>query len=288
MLDGKARQVMLSVRELNTESMPTRSWVNERLTFTHGYGLTLGPVNQVTTEGLPVLFVRDIPPVSTVDLRVDRAERLLRGVVEHIRPRQDATARVPLSARRSHWRGRGRGRRGLRDDVLHRVGWRAGGIAPAPADVRHSLPQHGHSRQQPDHRREPDHVPPADRRARARARAVPHLRCGSVSGAERRPDVLDAGRVHDDGPVPVLHASPPASAGDQLHSELREDRDRRVQRVRLVLSGRSGRSAGADPGEHLPRACFIRSTTCPRICGVTSGTPKTCSGRRRRCTRRTT
>ena len=70
--DGKPRQVMLSVRELNTESMATRSWVNERLTFTHGYGLTLGPVNQVTTEGLPVLFVRDIPPVSTVDLRVDQ------------------------------------------------------------------------------------------------------------------------------------------------------------------------------------------------------------------------
>jgi len=52
--------------------MPNRSWVNERLTFTHGYGLTLGPVNQVTTEGLPVLFIRDLPPVSTVDLRVDR------------------------------------------------------------------------------------------------------------------------------------------------------------------------------------------------------------------------
>jgi uncharacterized membrane protein (UPF0182 family) len=70
-LDGKLRQVMLSVRELNTENMPNRSWVSERLNLTHGYGLTLGPVNQVTTEGLPVLFVRDLPPVSTVDLRVD-------------------------------------------------------------------------------------------------------------------------------------------------------------------------------------------------------------------------
>jgi uncharacterized membrane protein (UPF0182 family) len=71
-VNGSPRQVMLSVRELNTEDMPNRSWVNERLTFTHGYGLTLGPVNQVTTEGLPVLFVRDLPPVSTVDLRVDQ------------------------------------------------------------------------------------------------------------------------------------------------------------------------------------------------------------------------
>ncbi|MEO7189628.1 MAG: UPF0182 family protein [Vicinamibacterales bacterium] len=72
MIDGKYRQVMLSARELNTESMPTHSWVNERLTFTHGYGLTLGPVNQVTTEGLPVLFIRDLPPVSTVSLKLEQ------------------------------------------------------------------------------------------------------------------------------------------------------------------------------------------------------------------------
>ena len=52
--------------------MQNRSWVNERLIYTHGYGLTLGPVNQVTTEGLPVLFIRDLPPVSTVNIRIDR------------------------------------------------------------------------------------------------------------------------------------------------------------------------------------------------------------------------
>jgi uncharacterized membrane protein (UPF0182 family) len=71
-IDGKLRQVMLSARELNPESIQNRSWVNERLTFTHGYGLTLGPVNQVTTQGLPVLYIRDLPPVSTVNLRVDQ------------------------------------------------------------------------------------------------------------------------------------------------------------------------------------------------------------------------
>ncbi len=70
MVNGKYRQVLLSARELNSESLQTRSWVNERLQYTHGYGVTLGPVNQVTTEGLPVLFIRDLPPVSTVDLEV--------------------------------------------------------------------------------------------------------------------------------------------------------------------------------------------------------------------------
>jgi uncharacterized protein len=71
-IDGKYRQVMLSARELNTSTMPNRSWVNEKLSYTHGYGLTLGPVNQVTTEGLPVLFIRDLPPVSTVNVHLDR------------------------------------------------------------------------------------------------------------------------------------------------------------------------------------------------------------------------
>jgi len=70
-INGNLRQVMLSARELNSASLPNRTWVNERLTFTHGYGLTLGPVNQVTSEGLPVLFVRDLPPQTTVDLKID-------------------------------------------------------------------------------------------------------------------------------------------------------------------------------------------------------------------------
>ena len=69
-LDGRFRQVMLSARELNTESLPNRSWINERLTFTHGYGLALGPVNQATEEGLPVLFVKNLPPESSVSLEV--------------------------------------------------------------------------------------------------------------------------------------------------------------------------------------------------------------------------
>jgi uncharacterized membrane protein (UPF0182 family) len=69
-IDGQYRQVMLSARELNSESLPSKSWINEHLTFTHGYGLTLGPVNEVTEEGLPVLFIKNLPPESSVDLRV--------------------------------------------------------------------------------------------------------------------------------------------------------------------------------------------------------------------------
>src|SRR5688572_25456515 len=70
-VNGRLRQVMLSARELNSASLPNRTWVNERLTFTHGYGLTLGPVNQATSQGLPVLFVRDLPPVTSAGLQID-------------------------------------------------------------------------------------------------------------------------------------------------------------------------------------------------------------------------
>jgi uncharacterized protein len=69
-VNGNYRQVMLSARELNSQALSNRTWINEHLTFTHGYGLTLGPVNQVTGEGLPVLFVKDLPPVSTADIVV--------------------------------------------------------------------------------------------------------------------------------------------------------------------------------------------------------------------------
>jgi uncharacterized membrane protein (UPF0182 family) len=75
MIDGQYRQTLLSPRELSSESIPTKNWINEALTFTHGYGVTLGPVNQVTPEGLPVLMIKDIPPVSTAgSMQVKRPE----------------------------------------------------------------------------------------------------------------------------------------------------------------------------------------------------------------------
>src|SRR5215213_4595861 len=73
-IDGKYRQVLLSPRELNVRSLPTRTFINEHLTFTHGMGLTLSPVNQVTAEGLPVLFIKDLPPASTTSLKVTRPQ----------------------------------------------------------------------------------------------------------------------------------------------------------------------------------------------------------------------
>jgi uncharacterized membrane protein (UPF0182 family) len=73
-IDGRYRQVLLSPRELNVASLPTRNFIIEHLTFTHGMGVTLAPVNEVTVEGLPVLLIKDLPPVSSVSLRVTRPQ----------------------------------------------------------------------------------------------------------------------------------------------------------------------------------------------------------------------
>ncbi len=73
-INGDYRQTLLSPRELLSSNLPNRTWINEHLTFTHGYGVSLSPVNQVTPEGLPVLFIKDIPPQSNVDLVVSRPE----------------------------------------------------------------------------------------------------------------------------------------------------------------------------------------------------------------------
>jgi uncharacterized membrane protein (UPF0182 family) len=65
---GNLRQVMLAARELNVEKLPesSRNWINEKLIYTHGYGLTMNPVNGFTPEGLPTLYLSNMPVQSTV------------------------------------------------------------------------------------------------------------------------------------------------------------------------------------------------------------------------------
>jgi uncharacterized membrane protein (UPF0182 family) len=76
MINGESRQVMLSARELNYGNVPAnaKSWFNEHMQYTHGYGLTMSPVNVVTPEGLPDLFIQDIPPASKVGIEVTQPE----------------------------------------------------------------------------------------------------------------------------------------------------------------------------------------------------------------------
>lgn len=72
-INGDYRQVMLAAREMDQSllSEPAQTWVNQTLKYTHGYGLVMSPVNRLTAEGLPELYIKDIPPQSEVDIKVD-------------------------------------------------------------------------------------------------------------------------------------------------------------------------------------------------------------------------
>lgn len=64
---SERRQVMLSARELNYERVPeiAKTWVNEHLVYTHGYGFTMSPVNTAGPDGLPTYFVRGIDNIPS-------------------------------------------------------------------------------------------------------------------------------------------------------------------------------------------------------------------------------
>jgi uncharacterized membrane protein (UPF0182 family) len=76
-LGGRIRQMMLAVRELNIERLPesSRNWINEKLVYTHGYGITMNTANEFSPEGLPNLLLQNMPVESaTSEFKVTRPE----------------------------------------------------------------------------------------------------------------------------------------------------------------------------------------------------------------------
>lgn len=68
------KQMMVSARELSTE-LPeqAQTWVNQHLQYTHGYGLVMSPVAEVGAQGDPRLVIRDLPPVTELDMPIEQA-----------------------------------------------------------------------------------------------------------------------------------------------------------------------------------------------------------------------
>jgi hypothetical protein len=84
-IDGQYRQVLLSPRELDLSQLPAAraNWINPAFIYTHGYGLVLAPVSQITPDGLPVLLIDNAPPVvKTKSLKLTRPE-IYYGEVTH-------------------------------------------------------------------------------------------------------------------------------------------------------------------------------------------------------------
>jgi uncharacterized membrane protein (UPF0182 family) len=77
MIDGKLTQMFLSPREINKEKLENqaKTWLNQHIKYTHGYGITMSPVNEITPGGEPNMIIKNIPPVSSIaSLKVTRPE----------------------------------------------------------------------------------------------------------------------------------------------------------------------------------------------------------------------
>jgi len=76
-VNGRPRQVMISARELNTGRLPetSRNWINEKLIYTHGYGVVINTASEFTPEGRPRFLVSDMPlQFSAPEIKVTRPE----------------------------------------------------------------------------------------------------------------------------------------------------------------------------------------------------------------------
>ncbi len=72
-INGVLRQVLVAPREISYANLPSPNWINLHLTYTHGHGLIMSPVNRVSPEGLPTFWVRDIPPQASIPLAVSHS-----------------------------------------------------------------------------------------------------------------------------------------------------------------------------------------------------------------------
>ena len=201
-----------------------------------------------------MLFIRDLPPVSTVDLKLDEPSIYFGEL-------SNDYVLVKTHQPEFHYP---RGDDNV-DDVLRRHGRRADRQLLRRLLFAIRFAQHQHPGHEPADAGEPDHVPPADRRSGAAS-----WRRSSTFDTDPYPVVSD-GRLfwiqdaytttHE---LPVLDARSTPQGGDaQLHPQLGEDRHRRLPRVDVVLSGRADRSACADARERSSRACCSRSSEMP-------------------------
>ncbi|NLN76149.1 MAG: UPF0182 family protein [Armatimonadetes bacterium] len=72
--EKRYRQVWLGAREMSQAQLPdtAKTWINQHLKYTHGYAYCMSPVNEISEEGKPLFFVKDMPPRATVDMPIER------------------------------------------------------------------------------------------------------------------------------------------------------------------------------------------------------------------------
>ena len=268
---ASVRQMMLAARELNVEKLPesSRNWINEKLIYTHGYGVTMNSVNGFTPEGLPTLILSNMPVQSTMpEPDGDAPGDLLRRAHQHRRLREDAAEGVQLPA-------------GRRPTTSRRTRAPAASCSAASSGALLIALDRGDLAKLPFS----DDVT-ADSRLLMRrnvrervATLAPFLTFDPdpyIVIGDERPAVLDDGRLHDVGQLSVRAALPPRQRPHQLHAEQREGGHRRVRRHDDVLRLRRRGSDHRRLPRHLPGALQGRVGDARRTCGSTSATRSCC------------
>ena len=270
-VDGSVRQMMLAARELNVEKLPesSRNWINEKLIYTHGYGVTMNPVNGFTPEGLPALVLRNMPVQSTIAVAAgDAAGDLLRRADQHRRVREDAAEGIQLPA----------GRDQQPDVVRRHRRHRARRLLPPPARSRSIAATSPSCRSATTSRRQPaadaaQH--PRARRPRSR-RSSPSTRIRTSSSATTAGCswMMDGFTTSD--VVSVRAALPPRTRSHQLHAQQREGDRRRVRRHDDVLRLRRRGSDHRRVPRRLPEPLQGRRRRCRPRCASTCATRSCC------------
>jgi len=84
-VNDRYRLVMLSPRELDINLLPqdAKTWINLHLKYTHGYGLVMSPASDVTRDGMPAFYFKDVPPKTATDLKIERPEIYFGELTNH-------------------------------------------------------------------------------------------------------------------------------------------------------------------------------------------------------------
>ena len=264
------RQMMLAARELNIERLPesSRNWINEKLIYTHGYGVTMNPVNGFTPEGLPTLILSNMPVQSTIPVdQGDAARDLLRRADQHRRLREDAPEGIQLSAGRDQQPDVVRGHRRHRRSAASSAGCSSRSTAatstklPFSDDVTRGkpaadAPQHPRARRQRSRRSSPS-IP------------IPTSSSATTAGCSW---MMDGFTTSDTLPLRAALPARARAASTTCATASRRSSTPTTARRRSTSSTPTIRSS--PPIARSSRACSRTRRRCRRTCASTCAIPE--------------
>ncbi len=197
-LGGSYQQVTLAARELAPSllSANAQTWVNLHLLFTHGNGVVMSPVTQKSTEGLPIFYLKDIPPVASDGPRITEPRIYFGEGIEDYVIVKSSTPEFDYPKGKDN-----------AYTTYERQGWDPAWCWPLANAIRLVFGRSQHLAEPLHHRRKQDHAASRDPGARAHNSAISAAGSRSLHRHQRRPALLDPGRLHNQQLVSLCPAA---------------------------------------------------------------------------------